>query len=51
MDECIVCGNELEKDEGDICDSCFMVLTAKYPKTKFQEVIKWHKRNARKLKE
>jgi predicted nucleic acid-binding Zn ribbon protein len=51
MDECIICGKELEKYEQDICDSCFRVLTAKYPRTKFQEVIKWHKKNAKKLKE
>lgn len=51
MNDCILCGKELEKYEEDICDSCSRFLATKYPKTKFREVIKWHKKNTKKLKE
>jgi len=52
MNECIMCGKELEKykERGNLCDSCFRVITAKYPKNKFQEVIKCHQKNAKKLR-
>lgn len=50
MNECILCGRELERDEGDVCYSCFTALTTKYPKTKLEEVIKCHRKNARRLK-
>ena len=49
--DCIFCGKDLEEDEQDTCDSCFRFLKAKYPKTKLQEVIKCHKRHAKKLKQ
>ena len=49
--DCLLCGKELEKNEEDFCESCSRVLKAKYPKTKLlQEVIKCHKRHAKKLK-
>ena len=52
MSDCIICGKELEEFERDVCNSCFKVLTAKYPRTKYlQEVIKCHKKNAKKLKQ
>jgi hypothetical protein len=51
LEECMLCGKKLENSEIDFCDTCFRVLVGKYSKTKFREVIKWHKKNARKLKE
>lgn len=52
MSECIVCHKELDGEKDDICDSCSKVLSAKYPKkTKFREVIKCHRRNAKMLRE
>ena len=51
MNDCIICGKELEEDEQDTCDSCFRVLRAKYTKTKcLEEQIKCHKKNAKKLR-
>jgi predicted nucleic acid-binding Zn ribbon protein len=49
--ECIVCRKEIEGDKDDFCDSCSEFLSAKHPKTKFKEVKKWHKKNARELRE
>lgn len=48
--DCLLCGKELEEYETDFCDACFRVLKAKYPQTKLQEVIKCHKKHAKKLK-
>jgi len=47
--KCILCGKELDEVKGDLCESCYNVLKAKYPKTKLREVIKCHKKHAKKL--
>ena len=49
MNECIICGKQIEEKD-DPCESCSRVLIAKYPKNKFQEVIKCHRKNAKKLR-
>jgi uncharacterized UBP type Zn finger protein len=51
FEECLLCGKELEKGDVDFCDTCFQVLIAKHSKTKFREVTKWHKKNAKELRE
>jgi len=48
---CIICGKELEKDEMNICKTCFDVLQIKYPNYKrFKEVLKWHQKQAKEMK-
>ncbi len=49
VDDCIICGKDLEKDEFEFCDSCRKFMLAKYSKTKYWEVKKWHKENRRNL--
>ena len=49
---CILCGKELDKNEGEICGTCFDVLKHKYPKNKtFERRLKCHKKQAEKLAE
>lgn len=47
--KCILCGKEFDEDANDFCESCYEVLKIKYPKNKLQEVIKCHKKHAKKL--
>ncbi|MFH0808691.1 MAG: hypothetical protein V1888_03715 [archaeon] len=48
-DDCILCGKDLEKYEFEFCDSCRKFMLAKYSRTKYWEVKKWHKENRRSL--
>ena len=50
MDDCIICGKDLEDNEFDFCKSCRNFVLDKYNRTKFWEVKKWHKENRRRLK-
>lgn len=51
-EKCVVCGKELEKDEGEVCKTCYNVLKLKYPKNKnFKKSLKCHKKQTKKLKE
>ena len=46
---CTVCGKNLE-DEGNVCETCFEVLKRKYPNKKdFEKILKWHKKQNKKL--
>ena len=42
---CTLCGKEIEKMEGDLCENCFNVLKQKYPEKKtFNEKLSWIKK-------
>lgn len=47
--KCILCGKKIDEGAKDFCESCYEVLKAKYPRNKFKEVIKCHKKHAKKL--
>ena len=52
MEKCIICGIELEENEGDICKVSFCFLLEKYPqRKKFKEVIEWHKDSLEEVEE
>jgi len=49
--KCITCGKKIEKDEGDVCETCFSVLKHKYPnEKKLKRRLKCHKEQTKKLK-
>jgi len=46
--KCIICGADLEDEEAEICETCYEVLKAKYPKKKeLEEVLQWHKNHTK----
>jgi len=49
--ECVVCGKHLIENEKDVCETCFNLLKLKYCSTKLKKVIKWHKKQTKKLKQ
>jgi hypothetical protein len=49
--ECVICGIPLLEEEEDVCEICLNFLESKYSSTKLKQVIKWHKKQSKKLRQ